>query len=94
MLMIIVTIYCFCLTAQITRAYRRWHKNAVSGEKYPPLPKYPVMSDVKRRRMRNATLVALICFGALFVLRYAVLATSAGSFGFWHVWGMVRIMKQ
>lgn len=85
-LIAVVTVYSWSLTLQLGKAYRRWHKNMISGGKYPPLAKYPMLKDVMRRKLRTATLVALVVFGVGFVIGYIVLALSAGAIEFWHVW--------
>lgn len=85
-LIAVVTVYSWSLTLQLGKAYRRWHKNMMSGGKYPPLAKYPMLKDVMRRKLRTATLVALVVFGVGFVIGYIVLALSAGAIEFWHVW--------
>lgn len=85
-LSVALTIYSNALTLQLGRVYRRWRKNTLSGGKYPPLGMYPVMKDNARHRLRTLALIALIIFGAGFVVGYIVLAASAGALEFWHVW--------
>lgn len=85
-LMAVVTVYSWSLALQLGKAYRRWHKNMMSDGKYPPLAKYPMLKDVVRRKLRTATLVALVAFGVSFIVGFVVLAICAGSPGFWHVW--------
>lgn len=86
MLLAILTTYSWALTRQMWKAYRRWHKNTLSDGKYPPLAIHPMVGDVTRRKLRTVSLVALVAFGVSFIVGYIVLATSAGSLGFWHVW--------
>lgn len=85
-LMAVVTVYCWTLTNQLGRAYRRWHKNMMSDGKYPPLAKHPVVRDAVRRKLRTLSLIALIALGVSFIIGYIVMAASAGALGFWHVW--------
>lgn len=86
-LMGVLALYCWTLAAQLVRAYRRWHKNTLSGGKYPPLSKHPLLGDVTRRRMRSVSLIALVVLGVSLIIGYIVLAAAAGGLGFWHVWG-------
>jgi uncharacterized membrane protein len=81
-----VMLYCCALTVQMGRAYARWHKNAMNDGKYPPYSMHPMMKDRLRRRLRSVSLIALIVFGATFIIGFVVLAASAGALGFWHVW--------
>ena len=85
-LLAVVTQYSWALTAQMGRAYKRWHKNTLSDAKYPPLDVHPTLRDKTRRRLRTVSLFALVVFGVTFVIGYIVLAASAGALGFWHVW--------
>ena len=85
-LLAVVTQYSWVLTVQMIRAYRRWHKNTLSDAKYPPLDVHPTLKDKTRRRLRTVALIALVVFGASFVIGYVVLAACAGAFEFWHVW--------
>ncbi len=85
-LMAVLTIYSWTLTTQLGKAYRRWHKNLMSGGKYPPLSKHPMLKDVARRRLRSISLIALVTFGVSLIIGFIVMAASAGAFGFWHAW--------
>lgn len=85
-LLAVVTVYSWTLTNQLGKAYRRWHKNMMSGGKYPPLDKHPVMKDAARRKLRAITLISLVALGVSFIVGYVVMAASAGALGFWHVW--------
>ena len=82
----VATVYSCALTVQMGKSYRRWHKNAFTGGKYPPYAMHPVLKDHLRRRVRSIGLIALIVFGASFIIGFVVLSASAGSLGFWHVW--------
>lgn len=82
----IAAIYSFALTSQLGKSYMRWHKNMTSGGKYPPYAIHPILKDYLRRKLRNVGMIAIIVFAAAFIIGYIVLAASAGSFGFWHVW--------
>ena len=86
LLLAIVTQYCWALTVQMGRAYKRWHKNTMTDAKYPPLDVHPTLKDKTRRRLRTMALIALVIFGAGLIVGYVVLAASAGSLGFWHAW--------
>lgn len=85
-LMAVVTVYSWTLTNQLVKAYRRWHKNMMSGGKYPPLAKHPVMKDAARRKLRAITLISLVVLGVSFIVGYVVMAACAGALGFWHEW--------
>ncbi|SHI16165.1 Uncharacterized membrane protein [Sporobacter termitidis DSM 10068] len=85
-LLAVAAVYSWALAVQLCRAYRRWHKNMLSGGKYPPLAKHPMLKDVPRRRLRSAALIALVAFGVSFVIGYIVLSIGAGALEFWHVW--------
>lgn len=80
------TIYSSGLTIQMTRAYKRWHKNMFGDMKYPPYSMHPVLEDRLRRRLRTVALIALLVFAASFIIGYILLATGAGALEFWHVW--------
>ena len=82
----VATIYSCALTVQMGRSFLRWHKNMTNDGKYPPYSMHPVIKDHLRRKLRSFGLIALIVFGAAFVIGFAVLSASAGTFGFWHVW--------
>lgn len=82
----VATVYSGALTFQMGKSYRRWHKNVFTDGKYPPYAIHPILKDHLRRRMRSIGLIALIVFGASFVIGFIVLSASAGSLGFWHVW--------
>ncbi len=86
LLMGVVTIYSWSLAVQLGRAYRRWHKNMMTDGKYPPLPKYPMLKDVTRRKLRSLALIALIALGLSLIIGYVVMAAVAGALEFWHVW--------
>lgn len=80
------TVYSWALSLQLGKAYMRWHKNMLSDAKYPPLPKFPGFKNKTRRILRSAALMSLVVFGVSLVVGYVILALSAGSLGFWHVW--------
>lgn len=81
----------FTYLRQCVRAYRRFHRNAMTrargGAALPSVSAYPVYSPEKRRRLRALALGSLALFGAAFLLGYIVSALSAGAFQFWHMWG-------
>jgi uncharacterized membrane protein len=85
-LMAVLTNYSWTLTIQLSKAYRRWHKNMMSDGKYPPLAMHPMLKDVTRRKLRSLALIALVAFGVSFIIGYIVMAASAGALGFWHAW--------
>jgi hypothetical protein len=58
----------------------------MSGGKYPPLAKHPMLKDVTRRKLRSLSLIALVALGVSFIVGYVVMASSAHALGFWHVW--------
>lgn len=82
----IAAIYSCALTVQLGKSFMRWHKNMTSGGKYPPYAIHPILKDYLRRRLRTVGMIALAVFGVTFIIGYIVLASSAGSLGFWHVW--------
>jgi uncharacterized membrane protein len=79
-------LYSGALTRQMGKTYLRWHKNASNGGKYPPYSMHPILKDQLRRRLRSIGLIALVVFGAAFVIGFIASAANAGAFGFWHVW--------
>ncbi len=82
----VATIYSCVLMTQMGRSFLRWHKNMTHDGKYPPYSMHPVMKDQLRRKIRTVGLVALLVFGAAFIVGYIVLSASAGALEFWHVW--------
>jgi len=86
------TAYSYLYARQLGRAYFRWGRNKVDAGRraYPSLPLYPQLNAIFRRRLRGAALISLAAFGVSFIVGYAVLAGSAGSLGFWHVWHWFR----
>lgn len=80
------TVYSHLYVLQLNKAYFRWAKNNLSSYTYPPLPLYPQLKAVFRRRLRSTLLLSLAIFGASFVIGFIVLAGSAGGLGFWHIW--------
>lgn len=86
------TAYSYLYARQLGRAYFRWARNKLNAGRraYPPLPLYPQLGAAFRRRLRGFALVSLAAFGVSFIVGFAVLAGSAGSPGFWHVWHWFR----
>ena len=86
------TAYSYLYARQLGRAYFRWARNKLDAGRraYPPLPLYPQLSAVFRRRLRGLALISLAAFGVSFIVGFAVLAGAAGSPGFWHVWHWFR----
>lgn len=83
----IAAIYSARLISRLSSAYARWHRNTLNGGIYPRRAIFPIIgADKVRRRLRTAALVALTLFGVTLIIAYAVLAISAGSLEFWHVW--------
>lgn len=80
------TVYSCALSVQMGKSYMRWHKNMTNDGKYPPYSMHPILKDQLRRKLRAVSLIALVVFGATFIIGYIVLSASAGSLGFWHVW--------
>lgn len=85
-LLALCTIYFFLYAKQLVKAYSRWARNSIGSSAHPPLPINPQLGLAEWRRFRNVALIALAVFGATFVAGYVVMAASAGSLGFWHVW--------
>lgn len=88
------TFYCFLYSKQLMKAYLRWHSNmlAAASQKplYPSLAKYPQLSGVTKRRIRNILLSSLVVFGITFIIAFIASAINAGSVEFWHVWNWFR----
>lgn len=86
------TLYSYLYARQLGRAYFRWAGNRFDAGRraYPSLPLHPQLSAVFRRRLRGVALVSLAAFGVSFIVGFVVLAVSAGSPGFWHVWHWFR----
>lgn len=84
-------IYYFGFVRQLSRAYGRFHQNALAAAKgepaLPALPIHPQFLPTHRRRLRMVLIVSFVCFGVFFVLGMALSMILAGSFEFWHVWG-------
>jgi uncharacterized membrane protein len=84
------TVYCGAFTAQLAKAYGRFHRNCVASASgkavLPPLAAHPQFSAKGKRRFRKIALISLAVFAAAFVAAYIVAALSAGAFGFWHEW--------
>ena len=86
----VATMYCYRFTRRTGNAYVRWHNNTLRDEKYPPIAIFPLVGDVARRKLRATAIISLFIFGIFLVVGYIVLATSAGSVEFWHVWNWFR----
>jgi len=80
------TIYSGLYLGQLWKAYFRWARNRLFTSARPPLPINPQLGAAKRRKLRTTILVALAVMGVSFVAGFIVMAVSAGSPGFWHVW--------
>jgi uncharacterized membrane protein len=82
------TIYSYLYVLQLNKAYFRWAQNKTNSGScaYPPLPMYPQLEAIFRRRLRGTALVSLALVGVFFIAGFIVLAGSAGSLGFWHIW--------
>lgn len=80
------TVYSGLFLGQLWKAYYRWAANRLFSSARPPLPMNPQLGAATRRKLRTAILVALAVMGVSFVAGFAVMAVSAGSPGFWHVW--------
>lgn len=76
---------------QLTRAYGRFHHNALASASQkavlPALPLYPQLPAKTRRRLRTAALLSLTVFAVCFAASFVVSAASAGAIQFWHEWG-------
>ena len=80
------TIYSGLYLGQLWKAYSRWAGNRLFASARPPLPINPQLGPATRRKLRTTILVALAIMGVSFVTGFVVMAVSAGSPGFWHVW--------
>ena len=90
-LFVIGTVYFWLFVRQLLRSYFRFHRNTIaraSGEGIlPRIPIYPQIPAVKNRRLRNITLIVLTVFVISTLSGYIAASVTAGSLGFWHVWG-------
>ena len=86
LLSVLGTGYSGLFLSQLLKAYFRWARNRLFASARPPLPMNPQLGAASRRKVRTIILVALAFMGVSFVAGFAVLAMSAGSPGFWHVW--------
>ncbi len=80
------TVYYTLFVNQLARAYRRWHKNVMTGRISPALSTSPKLSGKMKRRLRVITRVSLFVFIIAFIIAYVLMSISANSMGFWHVW--------
>jgi hypothetical protein len=80
------TAYFGLFLGQLWKAYFRWAGNRLFSSARPPIPMNPQLGAATRRKLRTTILVALAVMGLSFVAGFAVMAVSAGSPGFWHVW--------
>lgn len=84
-------VYFWLFVRQLLRSYFRFHRNTIasaSGEGIlPRIPINPQIPAVKNRRMRNITLIVLTVFVISTLSGFIAASLTAGSLGFWHVWG-------
>ena len=80
------TTYFGLFLGQLWKACFRWAGNRLVSSARPPLPMNPQLRAATRRKLRATILVALVVMGLSFVAGFAVMASCAGSPGFWHVW--------
>ena len=80
------TVYSGLYLGQLWKACFRWAGNRVSTSARPPLPINPQLRAATRRKLRTTVLVSLAIMGVAFVAGFVLMAVSAGSPGFWHVW--------
>ena len=80
------TIYSYLYICQWVRAYKKWHKNTVSGG-YPSLPLHPSITGKCKRVLRTVTVISLIVFAIMFILSLIILFASVGFKPFWHELG-------
>jgi len=84
-------IYYWALIRQLIKSFGRFRHNTIAvAEGKPVLPSLPAhvqLAPRTNRRLRSMALIALILFAVFFILGFAASMLSAGSVGFWHVWG-------
>ncbi len=84
------TLYSCKLSVSATRSYRRFHQRVLTRKGQPKPPSRsaaPVSSPRFRRITRRIIGITSFIFGISFMAGFAVLALSAKSWEFWHVWG-------
>jgi uncharacterized membrane protein len=83
------TFYCWRYAAWLTSTYYRWHKRCLSSDPGKHLAvEIPgsQLSPRTRRILRRLTGIAVLVFGAAFILGYIIMALQAGAIEFWHAW--------
>lgn len=79
------------LLAQLWRSYFRFHRNAAAAAAgrpvLPPVPAWPQLGAVRRRRLRRVLIVALAALVVFAAAAMTVSALTAGALEYWHAWG-------
>jgi uncharacterized membrane protein len=82
----VLTINCFALVKRTTAEFVRWQKAIVANKKYLRYSLFPLLGSKLRRVLRPITLIAVLIGASCFTVAYVMMASMAGSLGFWHVW--------
>lgn len=91
-------VYYAAFVRQLTRFYRRFHRNAVFASigkaALPSLAVHPRLSPKAGRRLRSLALLSLAVFAVSTVLGLVLSMISAGALDYWHAWGWFGYVKQ
>ncbi len=81
-----LAVYCFVLVKKLWKAFIRWQRSAILGKRNVPYTVFPLLENKPKYRLRRVVLAALAVFGIFFIIGFILMAFSANSFEFWHVW--------
>lgn len=80
------TFYLFMYAKQWGKVYVRWCKNTANDRAYPSISMHPAISKKTAFKLKLVAIIGLVCFLVAFIIGYASMCISAGSFEPWHVW--------